>query len=275
MDTVTGETFLPTLLDRELQGRVHGAVMGLYHALHGRQDAKLNALIESGVEPAFYTSIPPEYHREFRPVSDILSRLPLYPHSDAKLCCIVDAIRRIHTCLDQPPTPERPPDPDPAPDLDLRSGSQGDPDDCPDHNTNRQPDPGPASAPEGHTPRDPGPDPTPNLDPDPQPNAAATGSAVPPSPQGLRLEGFAATECHSQASDMTAACSLGADVMLPIFIYCLLGSQVPNLWSQAEYLQGFIKDSQSRGHHGYCLVTLQSALVFLLQRAGEGGLSYR
>ena len=225
IDTMTGEAFLPMLVAREVQSRAYDCLRAMYRALHKARDEQLNLLIESSMEPAFAAVIPLDYRRDFRSVADILSHLPVYTHTDAKLCCVVDALKDIHTCLDRPPATSA--------DFENLHAS-------PAHIHGVQ---GTADVQGPLNPGDP--------------------NRPPPS------------EAEQAAGDEEGpGRSLGADVMLPIFIYCLLGSQVPCLWSEAEFLQDFIKETQSRGHYGYCLVTLQSALVFLLQRAGGGPIGW-
>eukprot|EP01012_Entosiphon_sulcatum_P065160 TRINITY_DN9402_c0_g1_i1.p1 TRINITY_DN9402_c0_g1~~TRINITY_DN9402_c0_g1_i1.p1 ORF type:complete len:779 (-),score=68.51 TRINITY_DN9402_c0_g1_i1:46-2382(-) len=72
----------------------------------------------------------------------------------------------------------------------------------------------------------------------------------------------------SPASPTRRGGLVGADVMFPVFIYCVLLSRVPYLWSESQFMSDFIEADHAAGHQGYALVTLQSALTYILQKAG-------
>jgi hypothetical protein len=61
----------------------------------------------------------------------------------------------------------------------------------------------------------------------------------------------------------------GADDFLPIFIYVVLKSNVPNLYSNCEYIQNFHNPSALMSKSGYCFVNLRSAIEFILTLDGS------
>jgi hypothetical protein len=54
--------------------------------------------------------------------------------------------------------------------------------------------------------------------------------------------------------------------MMPVFIYCVLASHSPFLWSELEFMKDFLGDEGCRGALGYTWVTFHSALTFILTR---------
>jgi hypothetical protein len=56
----------------------------------------------------------------------------------------------------------------------------------------------------------------------------------------------------------------GADDFLPIFIYVVLKSNVPNLFTNCEYIQNYHNPSSLMSKAGYCFVNLRSAVEFIL-----------
>jgi len=56
----------------------------------------------------------------------------------------------------------------------------------------------------------------------------------------------------------------GADDFLPIFIYVVLKSNVPNLYSNCEYIQNYHNPAALMSKAGYCFVNLRSAVEFIL-----------
>lgn len=61
----------------------------------------------------------------------------------------------------------------------------------------------------------------------------------------------------------------GADDFLPIFIYVVLKSHVPNLYSNCEYIQNYHNPSALMSKSGYCFVNLRSAIEFILTLDGS------
>lgn len=60
--------------------------------------------------------------------------------------------------------------------------------------------------------------------------------------------------------EMTLA---GADDFLPLFIWVVLQSRVPRLYSNCEYVQAYLNPARLKGQPGYCLINLHSAVSFL------------
>lgn len=57
--------------------------------------------------------------------------------------------------------------------------------------------------------------------------------------------------------------SLGADEFLPAFIYLVLQSKIPSLFSNCAYIEAFRFRDDLQSKAGYCLVNLRSALEFI------------
>ncbi|MEQ2271977.1 VPS9 domain-containing protein 1 [Xenotaenia resolanae] len=55
----------------------------------------------------------------------------------------------------------------------------------------------------------------------------------------------------------------GADDLLPILSFVALRCQCPQLVSECAALEEFIHESYLIGEEGYCLTSLQSALVYV------------
>ena len=50
---------------------------------------------------------------------------------------------------------------------------------------------------------------------------------------------------------------IGADELLPLFIFVLVRARVPSLYSQARFISDFLPKHYTLGRHGYSLFTLQ------------------
>jgi hypothetical protein len=55
----------------------------------------------------------------------------------------------------------------------------------------------------------------------------------------------------------------GADDFLPLFIYVVLQSQIPNLYANCEYIQLYHNPARMMSKSGYCLINLRSAIEFI------------
>jgi hypothetical protein len=58
-----------------------------------------------------------------------------------------------------------------------------------------------------------------------------------------------------------AAIYRGADELLPIFAFVVIKANVPNVYSEASFMELFIEDQQAVQREGYALATMQSALM--------------
>eukprot|EP00027_Filamoeba_sp_ATCC50430_P007089 CAMPEP_0168542202 /NCGR_PEP_ID=MMETSP0413-20121227/1223_1 /TAXON_ID=136452 /ORGANISM="Filamoeba nolandi, Strain NC-AS-23-1" /LENGTH=376 /DNA_ID=CAMNT_0008572065 /DNA_START=105 /DNA_END=1235 /DNA_ORIENTATION=+ len=58
---------------------------------------------------------------------------------------------------------------------------------------------------------------------------------------------------------------IGADDILPVFIYTLIHCQVNELWKYVDFTSQFLAPREANGQLGYCAVTLQAAVMFLTQ----------
>lgn len=67
----------------------------------------------------------------------------------------------------------------------------------------------------------------------------------------------------SSAPPLSAPVALGADDLLPLFIWVVLRSQCPYLHSNCAYIQSFLSPVRLIGQAGYSLVNLESAIAFL------------
>ncbi|OQS01992.1 hypothetical protein THRCLA_21534 [Thraustotheca clavata] len=56
----------------------------------------------------------------------------------------------------------------------------------------------------------------------------------------------------------------GADDFLPVFIYIVLHSQIPGLYSNAEYIAAYRNPADLMSKAGYCYVNLRSAIEFIM-----------
>ena len=61
----------------------------------------------------------------------------------------------------------------------------------------------------------------------------------------------------------------GADDFLPVFIYVVLHSDVPQLHANVEYINSYRNPRALMSKAGYCLVNLQSAMAFLTNVRAE------
>ena len=61
----------------------------------------------------------------------------------------------------------------------------------------------------------------------------------------------------------------GADDFLPIFIFVVLKSKVPNLYTNCEYIQNYHNPAALMSKAGYCFVNLRSAVEFILTLDGS------
>ncbi len=55
----------------------------------------------------------------------------------------------------------------------------------------------------------------------------------------------------------------GADDFLPLFIWVVMRSHIPKLFSNCEYIQAFLNPARLMGKSGYCLINLRSAIEFV------------
>lgn len=68
---------------------------------------------------------------------------------------------------------------------------------------------------------------------------------------------------HSNANKRPEMTLAGADDFLPLFIWVVLQSRVPRLYSNCEYVQAYLNPARLKGQPGYCLINLHSAVSFL------------
>lgn len=68
---------------------------------------------------------------------------------------------------------------------------------------------------------------------------------------------------------LSAPVALGADDLLPLFIWVVLRSQCPCLYSNCAYIQAFLSPVRLLGQAGYSLVNLESAIAFLTEIGPE------
>ena len=78
--------------------------------------------------------------------------------------------------------------------------------------------------------------------------------------------GIAAAEMPSVA----APGSLGADDLLPILSFAILRSNLPQLASESRAMSEFIHESYQMGEEGYCLISIQTAIGYLMRLDEEG-----
>ncbi|ETM03155.1 hypothetical protein, variant 2 [Phytophthora nicotianae CJ01A1] len=61
----------------------------------------------------------------------------------------------------------------------------------------------------------------------------------------------------------------GADDFLPVFIYIVLHSQIPRLYSNCEYISAYRNQADLMSKAGYCFVNLRSAVEFITAMDGS------
>ena len=64
----------------------------------------------------------------------------------------------------------------------------------------------------------------------------------------------------------TADGPAGADVLLPRLTALVVHSAAPQLLSELQFISEFMSDGSFQGEQGYCLTTLQTALLYLVQQ---------
>ena len=82
-------------------------------------------------------------------------------------------------------------------------------------------------------------------------------------------ESRAASSSSSSASMITPG-SLGADDLLPILSFAILRSKMPQLASESRAMSEFIHESYQMGEEGYCLISMQTAIGYLMRLDEEG-----
>ena len=55
---------------------------------------------------------------------------------------------------------------------------------------------------------------------------------------------------------------VGADDILPVFIYTLIHCNVQDLWKYVDFTSQFLSPREANGQLGYCAVTLQGNVDF-------------
>ena len=64
--------------------------------------------------------------------------------------------------------------------------------------------------------------------------------------------------------------SLGADDLLPILSFAILRSNLPQLASESRAMSEFIHESYQMGEEGYCLISVQTAIGYLMRLDDDG-----
>ena len=75
--------------------------------------------------------------------------------------------------------------------------------------------------------------------------------------------GAGSTASASPAS--ASAGSIGADDLLPILSFAILRSRLPQLASESRAMSEFIHESYQMGEEGYCLISMQTAIGYLMR----------
>ena len=74
----------------------------------------------------------------------------------------------------------------------------------------------------------------------------------------------------ASSSSSTPAGSIGADDLLPILSFAILRSKMPQLASESRAMSEFIHESYQMGEEGYCLISMQTAIGYLMRLDEEG-----
>ena len=72
------------------------------------------------------------------------------------------------------------------------------------------------------------------------------------------------------SSSSSSPGSLGADDLLPILSFAILRSKLPQLASESRAMSEFIHESYQMGEEGYCLISIQTAIGYLMRLDEEG-----
>jgi hypothetical protein len=246
IDTITGETYLESMLSHELHRLIYPDVMPSYHAIYRAHDAELTSLSDSGAAAAFFNAIPKKYQLNYDEAVEVLGRLSLFASANSKLSCVCDAIALLnrtqhrHQQLPPPPHDDVAAEASPPPSHQLlckeEIGGICDPTD------------------EKQIIND-------NSGTKSQKKMEKSSSGN----DTIRQQQDSGETTQQQQQQQNIIEWHGADALLPVFIYSLLSAHIPHLWSQYEYMRNFINDADSRGQYGYALITLQAALVHILQ----------
>ncbi|XP_043236014.1 VPS9 domain-containing protein 1-like isoform X1 [Amphibalanus amphitrite] len=106
--------------------------------------------------------------------------------------------------------------------------------------------------------------------------AAGGGQPVPARPHRLLLRRLLlatspADKCRLLVELARALCDTadgpaGADVLLPRLTALVVHSAAPQLLSELQFISEFMSDGSFQGEQGYCLTSLQTALLYLIQQ---------
>ena len=106
--------------------------------------------------------------------------------------------------------------------------------------------------------------------------AAAGGQCAPARPhrvllRRLLLAAGPADKCRLLVELVRALCDTaegpaGADVLLPRLTALVVHSAAPQLLSELQFISEFISDGSFQGEQGYCITSLQTALLYLVQQ---------
>ena len=69
----------------------------------------------------------------------------------------------------------------------------------------------------------------------------------------------------ASSSASSSAGSIGADDLLPILSFAILRSRLPQLASESRAMSEFIHESYQMGEEGYCLISMQTAIGYLMR----------
>ena len=87
----------------------------------------------------------------------------------------------------------------------------------------------------------------------------------------LLLATSPADKCRGLVELVRALCDTadgpaGADVLLPRLTALVVHSAAPQLLSELQFISEFMSEGSFQGEQGYCLTTLQTALLYLVQQ---------
>ena len=80
----------------------------------------------------------------------------------------------------------------------------------------------------------------------------------------------AADDAVASAAAAASPGSIGADDLLPILSFAILRSNMPQLASESRAMSEFIHESYQMGEEGYCLISIQTAIGYLMRLDEEG-----
>ena len=79
----------------------------------------------------------------------------------------------------------------------------------------------------------------------------------------MQAIGFAANDIHKQMVSICDDNAVGADAFLPIWVYCIIKANIPNLATLVNFLKGYLNPDLRYCEIGYYVTCLEGACVYI------------